>query len=173
MWRVLISFNCQVCRLLCVLRTWKIQTLCFQCSSTIFFSGNVDLMEQEVIGSEYRKVGPDGPSRNDQPPKSTVQRADEEFNTQVLQETKGRVREKSSQGYSGPQSTILGALHNLTSIFKTVKYRSNSEQSGTIWNVVAENQEPSHTRPQVAAFSLQTTQTRVQNPEETCYRRNL
>ena len=103
--------------------------------------------------------------RNGQSRNTSVPRINEEYITQMSEETEDRVTKKLSQEFSRTESRILGALSKLDELLLNQQIRTHSETvPGTFRNTNAENQgtneddSQSDPHPEAGIFCGQTTQ---------------
>ena len=103
--------------------------------------------------------------RNGQSRNTSVPRINEEYITQISEETEGRVTKKLSQEFSRTESRILGALSKLDEFLLNHQIRTHSETvPGTFRNTNVGNQgtneddSQSDSHPEAGIFRGQTTQ---------------
>ena len=114
-----------------------------------------------AVTRETQEENPrNGHSRN-----TSVPRINEEYITQVSEETEGRVSKKLSQEFSRTESRILGALSKLGEFLLNQQIRTHSETvPGTFRNTNVENKGTneddyqSDPHPEAGIFHSQTTQ---------------
>ena len=103
--------------------------------------------------------------RNGQSRNTSVPRVNEEYITQVSEETEGRVSKKLSQEFSRTESRILGVLSKLDEFLSNQQIHMHFETvPGTFRNTNVENQgtneddSQSDPHPEAGIFCGQTTQ---------------
>ena len=132
------------------------------------------LRNKRKLAAVTRETQEDNP-RNGQSRNTSVPRINEEYITQVSEETESRVTKKLSQEFSRAESRILGALSKLDDFPLNPQITTHSETvPGTFRNTNVENQgtnegdSQSDPHPEAGIFCGQTTQN--SDLEECCDR---
>ena len=118
------------------------------------------LRNKRKLAAVTRETQEENP-RNGQSRNTSVPMISEEYITQVSEEIEGRVRKKLSQGFSGTESCILGALTTLDEFFSNQQIHTLSETvAGTFRNTNVEKQDDcqSDLHPEAGIYRGQTTQ---------------
>ena len=122
------------------------------------------LRNKRKLAAVTRETQEENP-RNGQSQNTSVPRINEEYITQVSEETEGRVTKKLSQEFSRTESRFLGALSKLDEFLLNQQIQTHSGTvSGIFRSTNVENQgtneddSQSDPHPEVGFFRSQTTQ---------------